>query len=164
MCCLCPGTQRELACTLFKSWIFVSYSPLVLPVVSSSGFQNSLSGLTFPVLVSRARVPNVQPAPSFPRDLRVCDIPFCFGCPVEGAGPDWITSPPCHLSSRGFFLHVLGCGRTVLPIIMLFSERVVSYIVVVLVHLWDEVSSRSFYFASLLLPTLPLFCILMEHQ
>lgn len=139
-----------------------AHSPLVLPVVSSFGFQNPLSRLTFPVPVARARVPSVQLAASFLSEPRSLWCPIllrvpCAGC--ESSLDRGSTLPPSDM----FLLHVLGCRKTVLLIIMSFSERAVSYIAVALVHLWDEVSSRSFYLAFLLLPTLPLFCILTEH-
>lgn len=68
----------------------------------------------------------------------------CAGC--ESSLDRGSTLPPLLT-----FLHILGCRKTVLLIIMSFSERAVSYIAVALVHLWDELSSRSFYFAFLLL-------------
>ena len=59
---------------------------------------------------------------------------------------------PSYLSQCGFFLYILSCRRAVLLVIVLFSERVVSYVVVVLVFSWEEVSSVSSYSAILILP------------
>lgn len=62
-----------------ESAVLVSYNPLVLPVISHTGFQNHLSGLVFLMLDPKAGVPDVGLEPSFLReDLQGYDIPFLF--------------------------------------------------------------------------------------
>lgn len=61
-------------------------------------------------------------------------ISASFGLPARDVGPELITSLPFLSISVCFFLYILSCRRTVLLFFYLFSERVVLYIVVVLVY------------------------------
>ena len=54
-----------------------------------------------------------------------------------------------YLSHRGSFFYISSCGRSFLPVFMLFSLIVILYMVVILVCWQEEVSSRSSYSAIL---------------
>ena len=104
------------------------------------------------MLVPRAGAPNVGLEPfALRKDLQVCDILFLCGSLARSVGPDWIVSlpPPTHLDV--FFLYILNCIRAILLVFRSFSEKVVLYVVVVLLCLWEEVSSGSSY-STILIP------------
>ena len=65
-----------------------------------------------------------------------------------GSWLDCISALPTNLSV--FFLFILKC-RTVWLVFKLFSERIILYVVVVLMCLWEEVSSEFSYPAILIL-------------
>ena len=59
---------------------------------------------------------------------------------------------PLLRDSVWFFIYNLGCGRAVLLVFRLFSERVAFYVDVVLMSSWGEVNPGSSYSAILILP------------
>lgn len=136
---------RKSVHTYCKSRVSVFYSPPTLPVVSPAGFQNQLWGRIFPVLVPRARVPSVglEASPlGLPPSL-------CYLLPLlHHLSGMWVLSRTASLTfipiSVWFFffslLYLLSCRKAVL---VFRSERVVPNSIVVLVCLWEEVSSES---------------------
>lgn len=93
----------KFMCLSLNSGIMVFYSPPVLLVVNSTGFQNQLSGLVFSVLNSRAGVPNMGL-----KTVTPCDIPFLFRFACWYVVPDYITFLPLLLILVCIFLY-LSC-------------------------------------------------------
>lgn len=77
------------------------------------------------------------------KDLNICDI---FSCLANTIPRVWILTASRHLlpAMKRFPLYILSC-RTAILLVLLFSDRVVQCVVVILVCLWEEMSLRSSY-------------------
>ena len=91
---------------------------------------------------------------------------------LQGGGGSCGSQLDCFSSPSISLSRILGCRKTFLSVLRPFSERVVPCAAVVLVCLWEELSSGSSYTAILILPLLKaiswshkrLFLVLMKYQ
>ena len=94
-----PAFRASKFTLTFKRGVLVSYSPLTLLVIGSTGFQNQLSGLFYRCQSPGLGCSNWGSNPSlFREDLLVFDMPFLFWVAHWGCGFWLLSPPPTHLS------------------------------------------------------------------
>ena len=139
----CWDSEHVGLCRSLKDEGLVSHSPQALLEAGPAGFHTQAFGN----LSSQGRSPGLA-SPTRDVDPPLLGVTFSAGLSLpwgqhaRGVASDWTTSLRLLPVSIWPFPYILGCGTSVLlssghP----SSEIVVSYAVVVLVCLWEEVSS-----------------------
>ena len=113
----------EILCAPFKSGGSISYSPLALPKLSSTGLQSQCSEASSSwCRTLRLENPMWVSEPSLlGENLCNCNYPPVLGSPTQSMDLDSTASPPLLPILLWFLLYIFSCRRSFLLVVQSFS-------------------------------------------